>query len=105
MSNLNLLVGLPLDAVILRSRRGSAGPKDLNRGVSGVHCAITSCGRHLSAALISAVALFCFLFAGCAPPRPSTHYQLPPPSSTAADAPTANVYPVTILVGPLTSSH
>jgi ABC-type uncharacterized transport system auxiliary subunit len=105
MSNLNSLVALPLDAVILRSRRGSAGPKDLNRGISGVHCAITSCGRHLSAALISAVALFCFLFAGCGAARPSSYYQLTPPSSNAADAPPANVYPVTILVGPLTSSH
>jgi ABC-type uncharacterized transport system auxiliary subunit len=105
MSNLNSLVALPLDAVILRSRRGSAGPKDLNQGVSGVHCAITSSGRHISAALISAVALFCVLFAGCGAARPCSYYQLTPPGSNAADAPPANVYPVTILVGPLTSSH
>jgi ABC-type uncharacterized transport system auxiliary subunit len=112
MGNLDSFVAM--DAVILRSRRLSAGPiadcglvgKDLNRCASGVQSAITSCGRPLRrAALTSAVALLSILFAGCGAARPCSYYQLTPPSSNAADAPPANVYPVTILVGPLTSSH
>ena len=114
MSNLNSLVTLPLDAAILRSRRGSAGPiadsgivgKDLNRCASGAQRAITSCGRSLRrAALIFALASLCILFAGCGAARPCSYYQLTPPSAGAADAPPDNVYPVTILVGPLNSSH
>ena len=92
-----------MNTVILRSRRRSAGPKDLNRGVSGVHCAITSCGRR--ATLTFTVALVCILFAGCGAARPCSYYQLTPPSALAADAPPAHAYPVTVLVGPLTSSH
>jgi cholesterol transport system auxiliary component len=106
MRNLNPLVAFPLDAVILRSRRLPAGPKDLNRRASGAQCAIpfsvTPLGR---AALTSTLALLGVLFAGCGAARPSSYYQLTPPSGNLADPQPANVYPVTILVGPLTSSH
>src|SRR5260370_39106604 len=112
MGNFDSFVAM--DAVILRSRRLSAGPiaasglvgKDLNRRASGVQCAITSCGRPLRrAALTSAVALLSILSAGCGPARPPSYYHLTPPSATAADPHPANAYPVTVLVGPLTSSH
>src|SRR6266852_9453666 len=115
MSNLNSFVNsfvaFAMAAGILRSRRLSAGPiadsdlvgKDLNRGVSVVHRAITSWGRR--AALTSTRALLCILCAGCGAARPASYYQLTPPSVNAADPPPVNVYPVTILVGPLMSSH
>jgi ABC-type uncharacterized transport system auxiliary subunit len=106
MRNLSYLVALLLNAVILRSRRLSVGPNDLNRLVSGVQCASTCTSPLLGrATLTCTVALLCILFAGCGAARPSRYYQLTPPSDTAADPPIANVYPVTILVGPLMSSH
>ena len=114
MGNLNSFVAFATDAVILRSRRLSAGPiadpglvgKDLNRRASGMESASTGSRRHQQrAALTSTVALFCILFAGCGAARPASYYQLTPPSGNAADPAAANAYPVTILVGPLTSSH
>jgi ABC-type uncharacterized transport system auxiliary subunit len=50
--------------------------------------------------------LLCALIAaGCGAARPSKYYQLTIPGDNAPDPPTANVYPVTILVGPLNASH
>ena len=114
MRNLNSLVALLREAVIMRSWRLSAGPiadsgiagKDLNRRASGVHCASASSGRLPGRApLTCALALLCVLVAGCGAARPSRYYQLTPPSGNAADPSAANVYPVTILVGQLMSSH
>src|SRR5258705_6658856 len=49
--------------------------------------------------------LFCALFvAGCGAARPAKYHQLTVPGDTAAD-PRGDVYPVTILMGPLMSSH
>ncbi len=55
--------------------------------------------------LTSTVALLCALLAGCGAARPSKYYQLTIPGDNAADPPAASVYPVTILVGPLSASH
>src|SRR5260370_7536220 len=104
-SFVNLFVAFAMDAVILRSRRLSAGPiadsglvgKDLNRRASGVQCAITSCGRPLRrAALTSAVALLSILFPGCGAARPCSYYQLTPPTATAAAPPPPTPYPPTV---------
>jgi ABC-type uncharacterized transport system auxiliary subunit len=49
--------------------------------------------------------LVCVLFvAGCGAARPAKYHQLTVPSDTAAD-PHGNVYPVTLVMGPLMSSH
>jgi ABC-type uncharacterized transport system auxiliary subunit len=49
-------------------------------------------------------ALLAFLFVGCGAARPSKFYQLTIPHGTAADT-QGDAYPVSILVGPLYSSH
>src|SRR3984893_6045159 len=114
MRNLDSLVALLREAVIMRSWRLSAGPiadsglagKDLNRRAFGVQCEGACSGRLLGRApLTCALALLCVLVAGCGAARPSRYYQLTPPSDNATDPPAANVYPVTILVGQLMSSH
>jgi ABC-type uncharacterized transport system auxiliary subunit len=49
--------------------------------------------------------LFCVLLVGgCGAARPSKYYQLTVPGDTGAD-PRGEVYPVTLLMGPLLSSH
>jgi ABC-type uncharacterized transport system auxiliary subunit len=49
--------------------------------------------------------LFCVLFvAGCGAARPAKYHQLTVPGDTAAD-PHGDVYPVTLVMGPLLSSH
>ena len=49
--------------------------------------------------------LFCVLFvAGCGAARPAKYHQLTVPADTAAD-PHGDVYPVTLVMGPLLSSH
>ena len=49
--------------------------------------------------------LFCVLFvAGCGAARPAKYHQLTVPGNTAAD-PHGDVYPVTLVMGPLMSSH
>src|SRR5260370_38962 len=55
--------------------------------------------------LTSTVALLFALLAGCGAPRPSKYSHLTTPGDTAADPPASSVYPVTILVGPLSASH
>ncbi len=51
------------------------------------------------------VFLFCVLLvAGCGAARPSKYYQLTVPGDTGADS-QGDVYPVTLLMGPLLSSH
>ncbi len=53
-----------------------------------------------------ALLLLCALVVtGCGAARPSKYYQLTIPGDNAADPPAANVYSVTILVGPLNASH
>jgi ABC-type uncharacterized transport system auxiliary subunit len=44
------------------------------------------------------------LIAGCGAARPAKYYQLTVPTDNAAD-PAADVYPVTLLMGPLMASH
>jgi len=114
MSNLNSIVALLLNAVVLRFQHLASGPiadsglvgKDLNRPASGIESASTGGSRlEQRAAWTSTVALLCVLFAGCGAARPASYYQLTPPSDNAADPAAVNAYPVTILVGPLTSSH
>lgn len=118
MSRAPQIVGALRRSVILRPRRLSAGPirnsgpagKDLNRSVSETECAgsprcrpssLTRGGRTL---LTLVVALVSFLIAGCGAARPSKYYQLTVPPDTAGD-PGREVYPVTILMGPIMSSH
>ena len=55
---------------------------------------------HFAAAL-----LLCVCLAGCGAARPNKYYELTIPGDNSSDPPVANVYPVTILVGPLTTSH
>jgi ABC-type uncharacterized transport system auxiliary subunit len=54
---------------------------------------------------IVAVLLLCVILSGCGAARPSKYYQLTIPGDNNADPPGANVYPVSILVGPLNTSH
>jgi ABC-type uncharacterized transport system auxiliary subunit len=50
--------------------------------------------------------LLCALFAaGCGAARPANYYQLTVPADQGVDPSMADVYPVTIVVGPLMSSH
>ena len=95
-----------LSAVVLRCRRSLAGPKDFNRSIRKTQRASTRSGRRSRRTLLtSTVALLCALLAGCGAARPSKYYQLTIPGDNAADPPAASVYPVTILVGPLSASH
>src|SRR5258708_21478115 len=55
--------------------------------------------RHRSVFLIAA-----WLVAGRGAARPASYYQLTAPSNNAADPP-SDAFPVTIVMGPLTSSH
>src|SRR5258708_37900137 len=55
--------------------------------------------RHPCVFLICAL-----LVAGCGAARPASYYQLTAPSNNAADPP-SDAFPVTIVMGPLTSSH
>jgi ABC-type uncharacterized transport system auxiliary subunit len=97
--------------IILRSRRFSAGPKDSNRRISETEC-VGSPGCHQPSSLSREgrtpftlmVALVSFLVLGCGAARPAKYYELTLPAEYAAD-PGTNVYPVTILMGPITSSH
>jgi ABC-type uncharacterized transport system auxiliary subunit len=51
------------------------------------------------------ILLFCVLFVGgCGATRPAKYHQLTVPGDTAAD-PHGDVYPVTLVMGPLLSSH
>jgi ABC-type uncharacterized transport system auxiliary subunit len=56
---------------------------------------------HLSAI---AVLLLSVLVAGCGAARPAKYYELTAPTDNRAD-PAGDVYPVTILMGPIMSSH
>jgi ABC-type uncharacterized transport system auxiliary subunit len=94
------------EVVILRSRRSSTGPKDLNLSASGTKCASTGnfsrpWRLHLTAAIIALLSVF---FAGCGAARPAKYYELTLPPDNAADPP-GYVYPVTVLMGPILSSH
>ena len=54
----------------------------------------------------SLILLICaFVVAGCGAARPAKYYQLTLPPDTAADPPPGDVYPFTILMGPILSSH
>jgi cholesterol transport system auxiliary component len=57
--------------------------------------------RRLSAI---AILLLSVLVAGCGAARPAKYYELTVPTENANDAPD-NVFPVTILIGPIMSSH
>jgi cholesterol transport system auxiliary component len=53
----------------------------------------------------SLILLICaFVVAGCGAARPAKYYELTLPADNAADPP-SDVYPVTILMGPIMSSH
>jgi ABC-type uncharacterized transport system auxiliary subunit len=56
---------------------------------------------------VVAALLLCAGLAGCGAARSSKYYQLtiPGDNNAAADPPSASVYPVSILVGPLNTSH
>jgi len=54
---------------------------------------------------IVAALLLCACLAGCGAARPNKYYELTIPGDTNADPPAASVYPVSILVGPLNTSH
>src|SRR6267154_4001036 len=70
-------------------------------GVSASHSATWKMYFEMLAAL-----LFCACLAGCGAARSSKYYQLTiPGDNNAADPPAANVYPVSLLVGPLNTSH
>ncbi len=63
-------------------------------------------GVRLTASSISALLFLTGIFlAGCGAARPSKYYELTIPGENAADPPAANVFPVSILVGPLNASH
>lgn len=96
--------GLTTKGVILRSRRSSAGPKDLNRSPRKTRYASTRKSSAFSCA-VALVLLCALLFAGCGAARPSKYYELTVPGDNAADPPAANVFPVSIVVGPLNASH
>lgn len=53
---------------------------------------------------VTVMAVLCATLIGCGAARPAKYYQLTIPSSTAADPP-SDVFPVTIVMGPLLSSH
>ncbi len=53
---------------------------------------------------VAAMAVLCAICDGCGAARPAKYYQLTIPSSAAAD-PSSDVFPVTIVMGPLLSSH
>jgi ABC-type uncharacterized transport system auxiliary subunit len=53
---------------------------------------------------IAAMAVLCAMWNGCGAARPAKYYQLTVPTSNAADPP-SDVLPVTIVMGPLLSSH
>jgi cholesterol transport system auxiliary component len=75
-------------------------------------CTSTRNGRRLlapsfagwRAPLTVAAAFLSFLFLGCGAARPAKYYQLSVPKETAADPP-GDPLPVTILMGPIMSSH
>jgi len=70
-------------------------------GVSASHSATWKMYFEMVAAL-----LLCAGLAGCGAARSSKYYQLTiPGDNNAADPPASNVYPVSILVGPLNTSH
>jgi ABC-type uncharacterized transport system auxiliary subunit len=53
-----------------------------------------------------AVAMLLFAcLTGCGAARPNKYYELTIPGDNSSDPPAANTYPVTILVGPLNTSH
>ena len=91
-----------LKNVILKSWRVSAGPRDLC--IADAQHASTPVGRRpWRATLTAAVALFSILLAGCGAARPAKYYQLTVPADNAAE--TSAIVPVTLLMGPLMSSH
>jgi ABC-type uncharacterized transport system auxiliary subunit len=53
----------------------------------------------------AAALLVCAGLAGCGAARPNKYYELTIPGDNGADPPATSVYPVTILVGPLNTSH
>src|SRR6266851_5729939 len=77
-----------------------------------VQCASTRRGRRLLAlrlvglrALLTVAAAFLsFFLVGCGAARPAKYYQLTVPKETAPDPP-GDPLPVTILMGPIMSSH
>ena len=57
-------------------------------------------------ALCGCILLLCVaVAAGCGAARPSRYYELTVPHETGDDPPAANPYPVSLLLGPLRSSH
>jgi ABC-type uncharacterized transport system auxiliary subunit len=60
--------------------------------------------RSVRAPLTSAAVVLSFLLVGCGAARPAKYYQLTVPNETAADPP-GDPLPVTILMGPIMSSH
>jgi ABC-type uncharacterized transport system auxiliary subunit len=72
----------------------------LGSGVRASHSATWKMYFDMVAAL-----LLCAGLAGCGAARSSKYYQLTIPDNNAADPPASNVYPVSILVGPLNTSH
>lgn len=72
---------------------------------SGMQCKST-CGRSRKwqALLSVAAAVLSLLVVGCGAARPAKYHQLTVPTDNASDPP-GDVFPVTILMGPLMSSH
>ena len=104
MNGVPKIAGASTITVILRFRRSSAGPKDLNRSVSKLKDVGSSVCQSRLALLTAAMALLSIIVAGCGAARPAKYYELTVPTDNAADPPT-DVYPVTILMGPIMSSH
>jgi ABC-type uncharacterized transport system auxiliary subunit len=104
----------PLTApIILRSWLISAEPiadsvsagKDLKRPIFKTERASTGSARLLRHAFF--LCIFSFLLvilAGCGAARPAKYYQLTVPAENS-QAPPDSVFPITIVMGPLTSSH
>jgi ABC-type uncharacterized transport system auxiliary subunit len=55
--------------------------------------------------LTFALAILALSVTGCGAARPNKYYEIEIPGDLAGDPPASNVYPVTILVGPLSASH
>ena len=101
MSRSPKTVGASGEIVIL-SRLLSGGPKNLNRSVFKVKCARER--RPWPTRLTGTIALLSILLSGCGAARPAKYYELTLPADNTADPP-SDVYPVTILMGPIMSSH
>jgi len=66
---------------------------------------ILRCRRPGRVPLAFALAILALSVTGCGAARPNKYYEIAIPGDLAGDPPASSVYPVTILVGPLSTSH